>query len=368
MEKDQIVIIGAGPAGLIAAAELAKAGKNVLVFDQNKEGQINGKGETKLCGGGLTPLAQEFLGEIKSEVLENRKVVLKTVHASSEIELDFPIINTINRDLLAKELTERAKSAGADIKFEQEIQEINFKKKSITVDGEDIPYSYLVGADGVLSVVRKGLEAEGKIKKSDKFAEALEYKVSIGEVDRPLTVDFDYRYFSAWYAWIFPHKDYVYIGAGESGSTRRRAGRRMIDDLKAWAEKEHLPFNQETVRGWTIPYGYMGHQFDNNVFLAGDAGGFVTDVFGEGILSAMYSGYDVAHLILDKNYKPIHIEKLLLNKKRQARLVWFGVNLPLLWSISVHLIVLLSRNRNLLAPLLRHFYLWPEKKKKSAKS
>lgn len=367
MAKNKIVIIGAGPAGLIAAAELAKAGKDVVVFDQNKEGQIDAKGETKLCGGGLTPLAQEFLGEIKSEVLENRSIVIKSVHATAELKFDFPLISTINRDELAKELAERAKTAGARIEFGKKVGEVNFGDHQIVVGAETITYSALIGADGVLSVVRKKLEEEGKIKQSDKFAQALEYKVSRDVVKRPLTIDFDYRLFANWYAWIFPHKDYIYIGAGESDTTRKKSGRHLIDDLRAWAAKEKLPFNEETLRGWTIPNGFQGYKFSQDVYLAGDAGGFVTDIAGEGILSAMYSGFDIAHLIIDKRYRPTHIEKLLRNKKRQARMVWLGEHLPFLRPVLMNSIIWLFRSKMFSSLILKHYYLWPEKRDQAGK-
>jgi len=43
MEKHEVVIVGAGPAGLKAAELLGRAGKDVLVIERGKEEKIGDK-------------------------------------------------------------------------------------------------------------------------------------------------------------------------------------------------------------------------------------------------------------------------------------------------------------------------------------
>src|SRR5260370_36945890 len=50
MDPKRIAIIGGGPAGAFAAAELARAGRKVLLFDEKLAWE-------KPCGGGLTDKA-----------------------------------------------------------------------------------------------------------------------------------------------------------------------------------------------------------------------------------------------------------------------------------------------------------------------
>src|SRR6185437_13416026 len=52
MHAQRIAIVGGGPAGAFAAAELARAGRDVLLFDEKLAWE-------KPCGGGLTPKALE---------------------------------------------------------------------------------------------------------------------------------------------------------------------------------------------------------------------------------------------------------------------------------------------------------------------
>ena len=51
MNKLDLVIVGAGPAGSFAAELLAKGGAKVVLFDGRPEG------EPKACGGGVTSKA-----------------------------------------------------------------------------------------------------------------------------------------------------------------------------------------------------------------------------------------------------------------------------------------------------------------------
>jgi len=56
VERYEIVIVGAGPAGLKAAELLGKAGKDVIVVERDEEKKIG----DKPCAGGLLPHAMQY--------------------------------------------------------------------------------------------------------------------------------------------------------------------------------------------------------------------------------------------------------------------------------------------------------------------
>jgi len=64
METHEVVVVGAGPAGLKAAELLGKAGKDVLVVERDEEKKIG----DKPCAGGLPPHAMKYFPE---ELFEN---------------------------------------------------------------------------------------------------------------------------------------------------------------------------------------------------------------------------------------------------------------------------------------------------------
>lgn len=348
----KVVIIGAGPAGLSAAIELAKHRVKCLILEKGRPGQLDERGETKLCGGGLISVSQKFLGQLRSETFENRYFVAKTTHGRADVSLNYSPITTIDRDLLALELTERATRAGVEIKFNSPILEIDFDKRYIKTKDEKITYDFLIGADGVFSMVRRKLEEKGVIKNNHKFLQAVEYEIDRQKLARPLTVDFDYHLFSGGFAWIFPHKNFLYIGACESNLTRTKKKHPLINDLLIWLKKESLPYDKKTLRGWIIPYDYQGYKFDKDIFLIGDAAGFTGGFLGEGISYALLSGFDVANIIIDSHYDPKNIKKVLKTKKLHETFLALGNRIPFLRTIIIHLMVwLASKNLTKNIPL-----------------
>jgi len=343
MKKIVIVIVGAGPAGLSAAIELARHNLQCVVLEKGKPGQIDEKGDTKLCAGGLIPTSRSFLGKLKSVVFENKNLEAKSIYSKTEISFDYSAVTTIDRDLLARELTQRALKAGAKIMFDTPVLSVDLGRKYITTGNGKIDYDYLIGADGAFSIVRKKLQEKGFIEKDNKFLQAVEYKIDRKLLDRPLLVDFNYRLFSCGYAWIFPHKKYLYIGAAESNITRMRKKRSLLVDLLAWSKKEGLPYDKKTLRGWIIPYNYQGYVFKEGVYLIGDAGGFTGGLLGEGISHALLSGFDVANLIADEKYQPKNIKNLLKLKRLQEAILSLGNRIPSAWAATANFMVWFAR-------------------------
>jgi len=65
MKQYDVIIFGAGPAGLMCAEILSKSDKSVLVLEKN---EIFGD---KVCGGGLTRKATELL-DIPDDIFEHK--------------------------------------------------------------------------------------------------------------------------------------------------------------------------------------------------------------------------------------------------------------------------------------------------------
>lgn len=88
-----------------------------------------------------------------------------------------------------------------------------------------------------------------------------------------------------------------------------------MENFKYWLKKNKIDTTGGIYQSFPINHDYRGYKF-KNIFLAGDAGGFASGLTGEGIYQAFVSGEEVAKLILDPEYKPKKIEKLLRIKKR----------------------------------------------------
>lgn len=303
MEKYDVVIIGAGPAGLEATRVLSENNKKVLVLEKNS---VIGK---KVCAGGLT--TKDFEMGISPEVADHqfKKVILRTPFSAAAIRSNKPFVATIGRENLGRYLVKEDRLSGTKIELNQKVTEI--KNNSLKIeDGEEIKFDYLIGADGGNSLVRRYLKLD-----RDRVLAAFHYKVP--KKYKNMELIFDANLFGAGYAWIFPHQDFTSIGAcfhnGESDKNYQ-------DIFKKWAKSRDIVLNDEWYESWLINYDYRGYEFDN-MFLSGDAGGFASGLTGEGIYFAMISGSEIAKKILDSKYDTPKLKEILAIKEHHEKML-----------------------------------------------
>jgi geranylgeranyl reductase len=309
MQTKKVVIIGAGPAGLSCAAELAKnPAFEVTVLEKNAAPSY------KVCGGGID--SKYIKAEVSPDILEREfnQFFLLTKKSS------FPVgngsvyfIGTLDRKLLNEKLTERAKSAGARILFDKQVKTVE-EGKVVTTDGEEFAYDFLVGADGINSVVRRfvGLRTE-------KFLVAYQYMIP-GKYDR-MEFYLDFEKFGVTYNWIFPQKEIISVGTGYAACAKKSPDfiQRLRENFDQWC-KARFDLTGARFEGYTINYDYRGFEF-GNIYLTGDAAGLASGLTGEGIKPAIVSGQDVARRIQDPAYDCVHIKECLRIKRREEGLL-----------------------------------------------
>lgn len=305
MNEFDVVIVGAGPAGLSAAKVLAQNNKKVIVLEKNN---VIGP---KVCAGGITAkdnslsipktLASHFFNE----------VTLHTPITQSKIKSNSPYVSTVDRGKLGQFMAEEAKIAGAEIQKETKVKQI-FSDHVQLEDGQEIYFQHLIGADGSNSIVRQHLNL-GNHKKLIAF----HYKIP--KVFHKMELFFDAKLFGSGYAWIFPHENFTSIGCCANPNTLIEA-----DDLKnnfeKWLKKNQIDLTNAKFESWNINYDYQGHEF-GNIYLIGDAGGFAAGFTGEGIFYAMVSGQEIARKIINPEYHQKYLKKILKIKAQQESLL-----------------------------------------------
>lgn len=303
--KKKVIIIGAGPAGLGAAAELAhNKDFEVIVLEKNTEPSY------KVCGGGID--SKYIKNEVSPDILDRDFGEFYLVSPKNSFMVGdggHKFIGTLNRKKLNEKLTQKAQAAGAQVMFGKAVKEIQ-KDKIITVDGEKFDFNFLIGADGANSVVRKSLEIP-----TEEFLIAFQYMVP-GNYDA-MEIHLDFQKFGITYSWIFPQKDVISVGTGYSAAEKKSPDevKRLRANFDAWCKKR-FDLKDARFEGFSINYDYRGFEF-GNIYLIGDAGGFASGLTGEGIKPAILSGIDVARKIQDPNYECINIKKCLNIKKRE---------------------------------------------------
>ncbi|MBC7799926.1 MAG: geranylgeranyl diphosphate reductase [Gemmatimonadaceae bacterium] len=288
-QKFDAVVVGGGPSGATAAADLARNGRSVLMLDRG--------GRIKPCGGAIPPVCVTEFG-IPDSLIVARATGARIV-APSDKEADMPIdgegyVGMVDREHFDEWLRERAASLGA-VRQTGSFDHITHDPDGTTVvhytgpDGAaEVRTRTVIGADGAKSKVAK---------QCVKGWEHVKYVFAYHEIVRsPAAADFDQSrcdvYYQGtfspdFYAWVFPHGDTMSIG---TGSAQKGFGLRpAIGALRKAAGLDGL----ETIRreGAPIPLRPM-KRWDNgrDVVLAGDAAGVVAPASGEGIYYAMLGG------------------------------------------------------------------------------
>ena len=297
MEKQyDAIICGGGPAGSAAALALARSGVSVAVLDRARFPR------EKLCGGLLTwksvQLLERVFGETTDSLARAGAVVgsadryaIRTLAAPlAQGDLPFPF-HFVDRAAFDELLLRKAVSAGAKVFEGVGVDCVDSEKGVVYTKGDTTFKSeWVIGADGSNSVVRRSFRRLDRIRMRRLMGPALEVTLDAEDFPRPVDAPELYvGFLEAGYGWVFPHGDRVV--AGICGLRRKRENfyalfREYLDFLGV------DPAVTPEFRGHPLPYGnYVQDPAHGRALLAGDAGGFVEPLFGEGIFFALCTGW-----------------------------------------------------------------------------
>ena len=294
MERFDVLVVGAGPAGSAAAIRLAAGGARVLLADRARFPR------DKPCGGGLTGRALRHAPCDVSPVVEHvvDGFVLRAGYRTQVARRSkTPVILMTQRRRLDAYLVERATAAGADFRDDAAVSEIvvELGGVSATVGGSRVEASYLVGADGANGVVARSTGLGDGIRPGV----ALEGNVAWGNL-----APAPYRG-TAWvelgvvpggYGWIFPKGDHANLGVGGWLDE----GPRLRSHLARLARVHGLdPDALTDVRGHLLPMRRpTSRSAHGRALLVGDAAGLVDPLSGDGIYEAFVSARLAAEAVL----------------------------------------------------------------------
>jgi geranylgeranyl reductase family protein len=289
-------VVGGGPAGATAAAELARRGVSVVLY------HVDSPHGEKPCGGGITHRAFDrfpYLHELSIDRNPVHRVrLLSPSGRETRLDRDEPIFYIYSRGDLDRALRDRARSMGAEIRSVS-VQACAESAAGIVVSagGSHETFDAIVGADGVFSRVRR------------QFSGPLSHRYVVAAVDElvenidgseGVTLAF-YRDITG-YLWVFPRKKLASIGLlAREGELR---GDTMRERVKTYISEHYK--NARSVRsvGWAIPApgaeGETGIEIAGPQYaLVGDAAGLADPLTGEGIYYAVLSGTVAAECLAE---------------------------------------------------------------------
>jgi geranylgeranyl reductase family protein len=282
VQRFDVAVVGAGPAGSTTAYRLAAAGRSVLLVDKERFPR------DKSCGGGLTMRAVRQLPFSVEPVVEDvvdRFELRLGYRRSFERASAEPLCFMTQRRRLDHFLAQRAQEAGAE--FRDGVR--------MTLDDVRRAADVVVGADGVNGLTARALGAElghGVALEGNAPAD-LRYR---GRLVLELGV------VPGGYGWVFPKGDHVNFGVGgwESEGPQLRA------HLRRLCEAHGADFGALTdLRGYRLPFRRPSTVLArDDTLLVGDAAGLVDPLSGDGMYEAFVSGRIAAEQILAGDLAP----------------------------------------------------------------
>lgn len=303
MEKIyQTIIIGAGPAGLMAGKYLEDA----LILDKKQE-----IGKPVQCGEGISKKALDIQGiKPESSWVSCELHKMERIMPNGKVMGSFhqePIGYILDRIAFEKFLASQCK---AKIQLDSKVIDLEYKDNLWFVkieNNQTFQAKYLIGADGFNSIVRQKVFPENQEK--IEFIPAIEYLVETEKEfnTKAAKIYLDNEKYPQGYAWIFPKsKNTANIGVGAKGALKE-----IFDEfLNKVIQKEYGNFKfLENLSGTTSFKNKDFKLFKSNAMLVGDAAGLIDPIFKAGMTQAMQSAKIAAEFIL-KNETNLYESKI----------------------------------------------------------
>jgi geranylgeranyl reductase family protein len=308
-----VIVVGGGPAGAMAAMTLAARGVSTLLLDKKRFPR------DKPCGGGIRygvyrrfPELADYLRTAVA-IHEIRKVRMEGPSGASVLaESDEPFYLTLRRTEFDAALLARARDVGAEVLEAVRVSDLAFSSDGVTVrsvDGRAFTAKIVIAADGVNTVVARQVGLGEGFPEGALAIDTME-ETDLAELasadPETMYVAYGYRGYPG-YGYVFPKRHHVDAGVGfllsffkaKLGGAPYEHHARFVEDARRRGVV-HGRSNPKNFRAYRLPLGGpLARTYADRVLVCGDAAGFVNGYTGEGIYHAMVTGQLAAETAAD---------------------------------------------------------------------
>ena len=294
MNKYDVIVVGAGPAGSMAALHAARGGARVLLME--KHNQI---GVPVCCAEAVTmPGLKELVRPRSSWIAAEIDRALVVGPEGARFEIEHPDAGYIlERKRFDRDLALMAAEQGAEVKVNAETVDLLFGEHGyegvvVQESGQRQEYraEIIIAADGVESLLARRA-AVGKRVQPKLYESASQYLLGGIEVNPSrMEFHFDPDLYPSGYLWVFP-KGPTSANVGLGSVLLGNRGPTQTELLLDFCHRRFGVFSILERTSGGIPC-FQGRQqlLKHNLMLVGDAARVVDSFTGAGIVNGMLSG------------------------------------------------------------------------------
>ena len=318
-----VMVIGAGPAGLATALAARAAGFEVTVADHAVP-PID-----KACGEGIMPDGLAALAALGVTVPEEKAFPfcgIRFVEKDVAVEAVFPkgVGLGVRRTVLHELLTSKAEEVGVEMRWGARVGEV--AGDHVTIDGEPIQCRWVVGADGHASMVRNRIGIGRVRTELRRFGFRQHYAIA------PWTDRVEVYWSNCGQVYVTPVAENEVCVALITSDPHIRIGE-IPSAFPELARRLAGARESSRAQGAITTTRQLDSVFAGNIALVGEASGSVDAITGEGmslgfqqaraVVNAMRSGslqpYQDAHREIGKNPRRMALLMMMLGNRPWLR-------------------------------------------------
>lgn len=313
-----VIIVGAGPAGSVAAREIAEAGLDVLLIEKDREVGVPVRCAEGVRYSKLIKFMPPDQIPISTHIMGIR-VIAPNQNMINWTASRFGGVCVLERSLFDKELAYRAGSSGANIFLRCCATGLILRNGVVCgIKAERMGQHYeieskiVIGADGIESRVGRwaGLSTNTTIKNTCSCAQYLVGNLSIEQRFCDLYLGREIA--PGGYAWVFPKGNgKANVGLGVSGRYSQKKS--PVEYLNMFIEKFFPNSFPLTITVGSVPMAPLREIVSSGLMLVGDAARQVNPLTGGGIIQGMTGGREAAVVAVEA-FKAQDFSKNFLKK------------------------------------------------------
>ena len=299
-----VVVVGGGPSGSMAAWEAAKGGASVCILEKDRD-----IGYPVRCGEAAGHSGLVRFVELKESWIAEKITGLTLVSPSRfkvDIEFSSEIGYILNRRIFDYDLSRYAANSGAEVYTKSYVKNLLMKNRRVTGvvmdylgETKEIKAKIVIGADGLTSQVGRWAGLKTQVRMKD-MESAVQYSVSNVDIENNKMIMYMGRkYAPGGYLWVFPKGNrFANIGIGVSGKySKDKSAKRYLDEFMA-REYPHAAIHT-TMCGGVPCASPMKKPIADGLMLVGDAAHQINPMTGGGIVSGMKGGWIAGQVAAD---------------------------------------------------------------------